>query len=106
MLRITWRWVLGVLPLLYLWGLLINHLRVPWSPNPQYAYGWSVPFLCVYLLWERMSAGDRRSDIGDGSARPASAICQPPSFVGDLPTPIFYLLFALCALLYAPTRLI
>jgi exosortase/archaeosortase family protein len=37
--------------LAWLWFTLINHLRVEWSVNPQYAYGWAVPFLCLYLLW-------------------------------------------------------
>src|SRR6266446_5160414 len=36
-----------------LWLLVINQLRIEWSINPQYAFGWSVPFLCLYLGWER-----------------------------------------------------
>ena len=105
MLRITWRWVLGVLPLLYLWGLLVNHLRVPWSTNPQYAYGWSVPFLCGYLLWQRLGnseVGRQRTD--DGGQRAEGGVPKTSGF--QLPTFSFYLPFALCVLLYAPTRLI
>jgi exosortase len=36
-----------------LWFGLVRHLRHEWSFNPQYAYGWSVPFLALYLLWKR-----------------------------------------------------
>jgi exosortase len=32
---------------------LINQLRVEWSINPQYSYGWGVPFLSLYLFWKR-----------------------------------------------------
>jgi exosortase len=36
-----------------LWLLTINQLRVEWSINPQYTYGWTVPFLALYLFSER-----------------------------------------------------
>ena len=36
----------------WLWAVLLNHLRVEWTLNPQYGYGWAVPFLCAYLLWK------------------------------------------------------
>src|SRR5262249_2262100 len=36
-----------------LWLLVINQLRIEWSLNPQYAFGWAVPLLSLYLLWER-----------------------------------------------------
>jgi len=42
-----------LLSLAWLWFQLINHLRIEWSLNEQYNYGWAVPFLCVYLLWDR-----------------------------------------------------
>ena len=35
------------------WLICILHLRVEWSVNPQYSYGWAVPFLCSYLCWNR-----------------------------------------------------
>ena len=38
----------------FLWWRLIDHLRLEWSINPQYAYGWAVPFLCLYLAWRRV----------------------------------------------------
>jgi exosortase len=39
-------------PLALLWWRLIDQLRLEWSINPQYAYGWAVPFLCLYLCWQ------------------------------------------------------
>ncbi|MEY2480294.1 MAG: hypothetical protein QOI04_1221 [Verrucomicrobiota bacterium] len=36
-----------------LWLEVIRHLRTEWSLNPQYGYGWSVPFLVLYLFWKR-----------------------------------------------------
>ncbi len=36
-----------------LWLLNLNQLRVEWSINPQYTYGWTVPFLALYLFAER-----------------------------------------------------
>jgi exosortase len=45
--------------LLWLW--LFAHLRVEWSLNPQYNYGWGVPFLGLllfYFRWQRRPAPD------------------------------------------------
>jgi len=36
-----------------LWLWLFFHLQVEWSLNPQYNYGWAVPFLALLLLWFR-----------------------------------------------------
>jgi exosortase len=38
-----------------LWLLLFRHLSVHWSVNPQYSFGWLVPFLAAYLLLRRWS---------------------------------------------------
>ena len=46
--------LLPVVFLGFLWTILINHLRIEWTLNPQYGYGWAVPFLCLYLIWQRM----------------------------------------------------
>lgn len=47
----------GWLPALLLtgafWLLLFNQQRLEWTVNATYAYGWAVPFLAGYLLWER-----------------------------------------------------
>src|SRR5256714_15135999 len=45
--------------LLWLW--LFTHLRVEWTLNPQYNYGWGVPFLApllFYLRWQHRPAPD------------------------------------------------
>src|SRR6266404_2097142 len=47
------RVALSVCVLGYLWFTLINHLRVEWTVNPQYRYGWAVPVLCRCLIWRR-----------------------------------------------------
>ncbi len=33
------------------WFEVVQHLRSEWSFNPQYSYGWGVPFLALFLLW-------------------------------------------------------
>src|SRR6266571_4119978 len=39
-----------------LWAELIIQLRLDWSYNPSYGYGWSVPFLAAYLFVRRWSS--------------------------------------------------
>jgi exosortase len=36
-----------------LWLLIFNQQRLEWTVNVVYAYGWAVPALALYLLWER-----------------------------------------------------
>jgi exosortase len=55
----------GILVLGVLLVLLFLRLRTDWEVNPQYSYGWLVPFLAAWLLWRRWS--DRPA------ARPGSA---------------------------------
>ncbi|MEQ1853207.1 MAG: exosortase/archaeosortase family protein, partial [Chthoniobacteraceae bacterium] len=68
-----------------LWIDLIRNLSFHWSTNPQYAYGWTVPLLSLFLLWESWIT------------RPAPGT---PSF-RRLPV----LLIAISAVLLLPTRL-
>ena len=82
------------LPLAGYWLILIYYLGAQWSLFEQYNYGWAVPFLCAYLLYARISAGAARSETEDSR----------PGGQSHVPSSIFYLLLALCALLYAPTR--
>jgi len=42
----------------FLWFVLVNHLRVEWTVNPQYGYSWAVPFLCLYLAWQRIQKSE------------------------------------------------
>lgn len=37
-----------------LWIEVVARLRFEWSVNPQYGYGWTVPFLAAYIFWRRM----------------------------------------------------
>ena len=86
----------------FLWAHLVNHLRIEWTVNPQYGYGWAVPFLCAYLIWQSISkSGFRNQKSGPPNPRSQTpdAICHPPSS-------IFIFLCVLLALLYAPTRLL
>ena len=49
-----WRgfvWI-SILTFLFLWADLVRNLSSFWSTNPQYAYGWTVPALSLFLLWE------------------------------------------------------
>ncbi len=35
------------------WAQVVSRLQLEWSINPQYSYGWAVPFLCLYSAWRR-----------------------------------------------------
>jgi exosortase len=84
------KWVILLLPLVYLWFRLVNNLRLEWATNPQYGYGLLVPFLCIGLLIRRWhSFSEVRSQ--------KSAILNPWSAVW---------FSILLAFLYLPTRLI
>jgi len=81
-------WPLATVLLLFafLWFEVINQLKSEWLLNPQYGYGWSVPFLAIYLIWKRWPE------------RPAAA---PPS-ARLLPLA----LISICALLLLPIRFV
>ena len=81
-----WPVATGLFCFALLWFQVINHLKSEWSVNPQYAYGWTVPFVALYLIWKRWSE------------RPAPS---PPSS-RMLPLAII----ALCALLFFPIRFV
>jgi exosortase len=68
------------------WIEVVSRLRFEWSINPQYGYGWTVPFLAAYIFWRRWE-----------TAPPA--IAPRRGFVG--PTVIL-----VCALALVPVRLI
>jgi exosortase len=69
-----------------LWFKVVNHLKAEWSLNPQYGYGWAVPFLALFLLWQRWPE------------RPSP---QPPG-AHALPMAIIFF----CAFLFLPIRFI
>lgn len=37
-------------------GIFVAQLHLDWSLNPSYSYGWVVPFLAAYSLWNRWSS--------------------------------------------------
>ncbi len=47
---LPWRWLLASAALLFAWLGLWNKLRVDWTINEQYEYGWFVPPLTFALL--------------------------------------------------------
>ena len=92
-----------LLPLAGYWAVLIYYMGAQWSVYEQYGYGWAVPFLCVYLAYARVRAGDGRSQIGD---RRAESRDGGRGGVFQAQSSIFYLLLAFLALLYLPTRIL
>ena len=98
----SWRYALCAMPLAWLWFVLINDLRVEWTVNPQYSYGWAVPFLCAFLVWKnaetrKINAETLKTETLKGN----SGVSSNFSFST-------FQLFSFCALafLYTPTRLI
>lgn len=52
--RLPWRkWAPTAVLLGLLWLLVFNQERLEWTVNVVYSYGWAVPALALYLLWER-----------------------------------------------------
>lgn len=89
--RKTWAWVF--VALLVYWVALIYQLGAQWLIYEQYNYGWSVPFLCAFLVWQRIS-----------DSKILTANCQLPAPSSQFLSSILYFLLSLCVLLYAPTR--
>jgi exosortase len=50
-LHAPWAPAAGLLGVL--WLLIFNQQRLEWTVNVVYSYGWAVPVLALYLLWER-----------------------------------------------------
>jgi exosortase len=48
--------VLALVALAVCWGFVFNELRVDWSINPQYGYGWFVPLLALGVFRLRWNA--------------------------------------------------
>ncbi len=98
------QWFLVILPFLFLWGVLINQLRVEWQVNPQYAHGWVVPFLCLGLLslrWQKAKGA-----AADPEFSPSLPLAgRPPASVRGSRGRMEFL-FALLAFLWLPTRLV
>ena len=48
-----WTVALATIAFLLLWLEIIFQLQSEWSLNPQYGYGWTVPFLAGWLFYQR-----------------------------------------------------
>ena len=48
-----WPLALAAIAFLLLWLEIIFQLQGEWSLNPQYGYGWAVPFLALWLFYQR-----------------------------------------------------
>ncbi|HEX8678440.1 MAG TPA: archaeosortase/exosortase family protein, partial [Chthoniobacterales bacterium] len=51
--RVDW---LAITAFALLWVEIVSRLRFEWSVNPQYGYGWTVPFLAAYIFWRRIES--------------------------------------------------
>lgn len=68
------------------WLELVSRLRFEWTINPQYGYGWAVPFLTAYIFW-------RRWQVAPSPAPPKAGL-------------LAMVVIVLAALLLGPVRLI
>src|SRR6266404_6128079 len=48
-----WPLALAAIAFLLLWLEIIFQLQSEWSLNPQYGYGWTVPFLAAWVFYQR-----------------------------------------------------
>jgi exosortase len=64
------------------WLELVSRLRLEWSINPQYGYGWTVPFLTAFIFWRRWATApavrSRRTKILPTLALIAGALLLIP----------------------------
>ena len=88
----AWRFLATAVFFALLWLEVIHQLKTEWSLNPQYGYGWSVPFLALYLLLRRwphrpVPAPAPRKLPGQLLATAAAVICAflflPLRFVAE-----------------------
>src|ERR1700730_19416068 len=82
----AWRLLAIAVVFALLWLEVVNQLKAEWSLNPQYGYGWSVPFLALYLLWRRWS--------GRPLPRPSDSRLLPIALI------------VFCTLLFFPIRFV
>ena len=112
----AWRnWLPVGLVLVFLWYRLIDHLRIEWSVNPQYAYGWAVPLLCAYLVWKRVvvvapapAASEFASECGasPGTCSKIQQSSNPTIHRPASTVAVGRIGFFGALLLYLPTRLV
>jgi exosortase len=93
--RAFWPLPLALAPLAFFWTVLINQLRVEWTVNPQYSYGWFVPVLCLILA---LAGGSVRRSGGSEPTNGRTVAATHRLLASSLCT--------LLAHMYTPTRLI
>ncbi len=85
----AWLW-LWITSFAVLWLLLIRHLAVHWAVNPQYSFGWLVPFLSGYLIsrkWEDRPATGHSSAFASGLVLVIAAVLFFPTWLIEQPNP-------------------
>jgi exosortase len=60
-------WITSLVLLGVGWLLIFNQQRLEWTVNPTYAYGWAVPILAGFLLYERWRTRPANSSAPVGS---------------------------------------
>ncbi len=73
--RAQWTAIVALLPFLLAWGLLLQHLSIPWSLAPNYRFGWLVPALALYFLHRRWASAAALSSGPNPGAFPAALVC-------------------------------
>src|SRR5207244_2428729 len=68
-----------------------------WSLYPNYNYGWSVPLLCLFLLWNRRRIGSRDS---------SPEMARPTRDSGGRLRATFVVIGLEAAVLLLPTRMV
>jgi len=91
------------------WLSLIHQLGAQWSIYEQYNYGWSVPFLCAYLVWRKVQDAKGEAQGAKRKAQSARRFPWSRSPVVQWSRSLFAVpwsgsLVVFLALLYAPTR--
>lgn len=67
------RWTTWLVPAA-LWLWLFQHLHYEWTLNPQYNYGWAVPFFAAYLFYNRWRTRPAPTEPPRRAATAAAAI--------------------------------
>ncbi len=71
------------------WGVLCRALSGEWSVNPQYSYGWFVPFFTAYLLWVRWGHRPEPNPPTPRLVRLAAIAITVPALLLLLPVRLF-----------------
>lgn len=83
-----WLWWLALLA--GFWFVLVKHLAVHWSINPQYSFGWLVPFLTAYALLRRWLARSAATPVASalaGRLMLCAALLFFPTWLLEQPNP-------------------